>query len=180
MLKDTKGSSCTKSYGREFRLPSGKAILGVAALRGLTPSDSIDYLDNTIDTSQISESNRTSTTQPTDNSTHLPEKSDSSGGSRKEKAIGLGVGVPLGVIALASLAWALWLLRQNRNLKKAQAQAQDHGPDLGKIQTHGHLCSMTPSAGYMSPESLTHARNSQVMEMPQSPSELTGVPKHGF
>ncbi|KAI9045430.1 uncharacterized protein KD926_008857 [Aspergillus affinis] len=175
------GSYCAEFYRPEFRLPSEKAILGVAALKGLTLSDSIDYTQNSINTSQISEANHTSTTQPraiptsSDTSTHIPEKSESSCSSRKEKAIGAGVGVSLGVIPLASLTWALWLLRQNQNLKKGQAQAQGLGPSPGKNLTHGQLCSMTPSGGYMSPESLTHARNSQLMDqagMPQSPSEL--------
>lgn len=53
-------------------------------------------------------------------------------------SIGAGIGVPLGVIALASLAWAFWLQRQNRNLKKEHAQG------LGQGQLHGQMGIMMP------------------------------------
>jgi hypothetical protein len=50
------------------------------------------------------------------NSTNSTKSSSSS--SNHDTAIGAGVGVPLGVIALASIAWALW---ERRKLHRLQA-----------------------------------------------------------
>ncbi|KAI9040227.1 uncharacterized protein KD926_008428 [Aspergillus affinis] len=118
------------------------------------------------------------------NTSHIPDEYQVN--SRKETAVGagVGVGVSLGVIALALLGWALWLLRQNRNLKKTKAQNPEQGKDQfqGQMGYEGQSGIMMPSGGQMSPESPTYGRDSyrvEQMEMHENPSELPGMPKRG-
>ncbi|KAI9741245.1 MAG: hypothetical protein M1834_002961 [Cirrosporium novae-zelandiae] len=92
--KDGNSLVCPNSESA-FELDVGSIIVGRAALANATISSS----------SGSSDTSATST---------LSSSSSSSGSSSsKETAIGVGVGVPLGVVALASLAWAIWE-RKNR------------------------------------------------------------------
>ncbi|KAJ5306932.1 hypothetical protein N7508_005947 [Penicillium antarcticum] len=77
---------------KSVEVPHGTAIAGVA---GLSAASSVTATSSP----GSSTSAPTSTSNPT---------SDSGSNAKREAAIGAGVGVPLGVIALASIAWALW------------------------------------------------------------------------
>lgn len=181
-----------------FQLDAGKAMIGVAALKGLALSDSEDHDAGVINIRQMSnstakpEGNGTSSTgsNPTAtacfNATTLPGTSNNSGGnSGKEAAIGAGVGVPLGLIAVASLAWAIWLQRQNRNLRKAQTQTQTQGGGQGQFlgqMGYGAQSGMMPSGGYMNHGPVTyghhghhHGRFVELGEMDGDPKELSGM-----
>ncbi|KAK1144743.1 hypothetical protein N8T08_004754 [Aspergillus melleus] len=173
-------------------LEAGKAMIGAAALQGLTLIDKDDYNADGINVSQInstteSNGNGTTTTgsNPTPtacvNATTLPGTSDGSDNdnSGKETAIGAGVGVPLGVIALASLVWAFWLQKQNRELKKA-AQAQ--GQFQGQMGYGGQSGMMMSSSGYMSHGPVNsghHGHFVELGEMEGGPTELSATAKHG-
>lgn len=75
---------------KSVSVPSGTAIPGVAGLA----------------------MNSSSSPVPSSTATPVPSDSGSNGSNgsntSRETAIGVGVGVPLGLIALASIAWALW------------------------------------------------------------------------
>ncbi|OJD10925.1 hypothetical protein AJ78_08188 [Emergomyces pasteurianus Ep9510] len=96
-----------------FTLPRGEAILGVAGLAGnnSSPNDP---------------STTTSTTNPQPTPTHpgttAPTPSpELTCPTSHDTAIGVGIGVPLGVIALAALAWAMWERRGKRQALAAAA-----------------------------------------------------------
>ncbi|PLB51491.1 hypothetical protein P170DRAFT_80390 [Aspergillus steynii IBT 23096] len=159
-----------------FTVPIGKAIVGVAALEGLMPTGPDDYNAAQVNVSQVSMEEETSTTTydstPTSTGiqtsrttpTYISEKSDSSG---KVTAVGAGVGVPLGVIALASLAWALWLLRQNRNLRKAYALGPDHPKDQfdNQMERGGQSTMMKPLGEHTSRVTDPNGRYSHRVEL---------------
>ncbi|KAL4945299.1 hypothetical protein BDV06DRAFT_219412 [Aspergillus oleicola] len=96
------GDNTTACYNGDapFTIPSGEALPGYALLGNVTSLNTTDSSDN----------NTCST---------LPVTTDSSSECH-ETAVGVGVGVPLGCIALASIAWALW---ERRKSKKALAAA---------------------------------------------------------
>lgn len=74
--------------GREpFEVPDARALPGYALLENITSFDASP-----------------------------PELTCIEGGSYHETAVGAGVGVSLGVIALASLAWALWERKRKKVL----------------------------------------------------------------
>ncbi|KAH8426634.1 uncharacterized protein LDX57_004367 [Aspergillus melleus] len=151
-----------------FEIPQGKVILGVAALENVTLSDWDNYNTGRLSASEISKED---------------ENSDAGKDSGKETAIGAGVGVSLGVVMLALLAWALWLLRQNRNLKKAQGPEQYRGQFHSPVGYGDHPSMVTPSGGHMpmSPGPETQGRYSnrvEQLEMNENPSELAGKPKY--
>lgn len=97
-----------------FEIDDAKIILGRGALANLTKKAT---------TSSPSEANDTFTTSaPTQagNGTDAVVKDNTS----KETAIGVGVGVPLGVIAIAAVAWAFWERAQRKKVaSRAQAAA---------------------------------------------------------
>ncbi|KAJ5943026.1 hypothetical protein N7516_003194 [Penicillium verrucosum] len=86
-----------------FTVANGTAIPGVAALSDL-----------------VKGSNDTSSTVANDTSTSRTGSSITSNNSN-DVAIGAGVGVPLGVVALLSIGWALW---ERRKRKRASLLAQ--------------------------------------------------------
>ncbi|RHZ45665.1 uncharacterized protein CDV56_103464 [Aspergillus thermomutatus] len=99
--------------GDAFTIEKGAVIPGVAALAGYSNSSS----------------NTTCTI------------GDSSSPSSHDVAIGAGVGVPLGVIALAAIAWALWERRQCKyarleSVPATGAQAIGQYPSHGVYQPH--------------------------------------------
>ncbi|RHZ62929.1 hypothetical protein CDV55_107061 [Aspergillus turcosus] len=94
--------------GNPFTIENGAVIPGVAALAGYSNSSSM------ANTTCSNSSSITNTTCPTENS---------SSPSSHDVAIGVGVGVPLGIIALASIAWALWERRQCKYARLESAPA---------------------------------------------------------
>ncbi|GAD97683.1 hypothetical protein AOR_1_1136194 [Paecilomyces variotii No. 5] len=106
-------------------VPAGTAIPGVAALA--VSSSTASPASNT--------SSNSSSFGNCSNS-----RADSSDCSSHDTAIGAGVGVPLGAIAIASLAWAFW---ERRGRLKAAAQ----GPGMsasGPSHLGGHFTDAVP------------------------------------
>lgn len=99
---DQAGPSC--AHDQPFYLPPATAIPGVAGLA-------------TASASTASASTTASPGSP-GSTTTVPAQTSS---SSHDIAIGAGVGVPLGVIAIASLVWALWERRQRRQAKASEA-----------------------------------------------------------
>jgi hypothetical protein len=92
--------------GGPFSIDFGTAIAGVAGLAvNNTDSDSGSSGNSTTVCDNNSGSSGSSTSK---------EGAEEGGSSNRDVAIGAGVGVPLGAIALASVAWALWERRQRR------------------------------------------------------------------
>lgn len=88
---------------KSVSVPYGTAIPGVAALAVSSTNSS----NSSCSSSSTSSGNKSS--------------------SSRETAIGAGVGVPLGVIAIASLIWAFWERRGRINaLAQAQAAGSHH------------------------------------------------------
>lgn len=112
----------TCGYGTAS-VPAGTAIPGIAALA--------------VSSSAPSPSSNTSS-----NSSSSNYHTGTSDCSSRDTAIGAGVGVPLGVIAIASLAWAFW---ERRNRLKGAAQRPNMSvqgvPDLD-----GHFTDVVPPA----------------------------------
>ncbi|PGH28574.1 hypothetical protein GX50_08692, partial [[Emmonsia] crescens] len=106
-----------------FTLAPGKAILGVAGLAG---NDSSPDDPPTTSTG-------TGTSTSTSTSTSLPPTPTNTGSATPttspvltcpashDTAIGVGIGVPLGLIAFAALAWAMWERRGKRQALAAAA-----------------------------------------------------------
>ncbi|OJJ00941.1 hypothetical protein ASPVEDRAFT_107469, partial [Aspergillus versicolor CBS 583.65] len=90
-------NTTTKCYdgSNAFRVPDAEAVPGYALLGNITSFNaSTDSPDSPNNTSCPIEQTNTS--------------------SCHETAVGAGIGVPLGVIALASVAWALWERRKGK------------------------------------------------------------------
>ncbi|KAJ5735635.1 uncharacterized protein N7483_000760 [Penicillium malachiteum] len=101
------GSAIVCPYGNSFELDDGSAILGRAALVNATTKTSTT-------------SNATTTTSS--NSSAITTSSSSSDNSHNV-AIGVGVGIPLFVIAVGTLLWALWERRRANRLSKSLISA---------------------------------------------------------
>lgn len=91
-------------YGEPFTIESAKFMPGVALLEG--------YVKESDANTSTSDANTTSS------STDTKEAQDARS-SNNDVAIGAGVGVPLGVIALLSIAWALYERSQRKKLLQA-------------------------------------------------------------
>ncbi|KKA23161.1 hypothetical protein T310_2793 [Rasamsonia emersonii CBS 393.64] len=103
------GDTITCPYGESnFTLPSGSIVFGRAGLANLSSSDS----------SSGSSSNSSSALS-----------SDS--GSCNQTAVGAGVGIPLGVIAVSAVLWALW---ERRRKKRITALLQDRPQYVPAVQ----------------------------------------------
>lgn len=94
--------------GEPFTIQSGKFMPGVALLEGYVKAS-----DANNSSSSDTDSNSSDT-----NTTSCPDTNDTqdAGSSNNDVAIGAGVGVPLGVIALVSIAWALYERSQRKKL----------------------------------------------------------------
>lgn len=103
--------------GDPFTIENGAVIPGVAALAGYSNSSSITNTTCSNSSSMATSSNSSSITN-----TSCPTENRSSPSSH-DVAIGAGVGVPLGIIALASIAWALWERRQCKHARLESAPA---------------------------------------------------------
>ncbi|KAJ6022003.1 hypothetical protein N7540_007507 [Penicillium herquei] len=104
------GSEIVCPYGSSFELDDGSAILGRAALVNATTKSS------------TSTSNTTAATTTSSNSSAITTSSSSSDNSH-DVAIGVGVGIPLFVIAVGTLIWALWERRRANRLSKSLISA---------------------------------------------------------
>ncbi|CRG89127.1 hypothetical protein PISL3812_06163 [Talaromyces islandicus] len=98
-----------------FRMPNANIVENTNLLAGYVKANSTSSSTNSTDASD-SACNATTASPSSANST-------TSSGSNHDAAIGAGVGVPLGVIALASIAWALWERRKLHRISAAQHTA---------------------------------------------------------
>ncbi|KAJ5238894.1 hypothetical protein N7468_003513 [Penicillium chermesinum] len=101
------GASTACPSGSPFQMDSAELILGRAGLSGVTNSSSTA-------TSNL-------TALPTGTGSSSPQASSTSG--NHDAAIGAGVGVPLGVIALGSIIWAFWERRRANKASRALTRA---------------------------------------------------------
>lgn len=113
------GDTICRDDTDSFQLADAQVLTGYAALANLVPPDSSSNSSN-------------STISPTSNNSH-------------DTTIGVSLGVPLGVIAIGSLLWALWERRRANKLSRAMmisfAPAQE-----GLVQTpQSHV--MSKSSG---------------------------------
>ncbi|KAB8234692.1 hypothetical protein BDV23DRAFT_181355 [Aspergillus alliaceus] len=106
---------CAASSGSSFFVPDGSLVAGYAALANI---------------SSLSASNSTSGNSAPGNGT------SSSSPSSRDAAIGAGVGVPLGVIAIGAVAWALYERRSRRESLAAAARFENDG-GVGGIPVYG-------------------------------------------
>ncbi|KAL2794752.1 hypothetical protein BJX66DRAFT_189054 [Aspergillus keveii] len=86
--------------GSAFEVPTAHALVGYAMLSNISTLDAV----NTTDTSSCP--NNSTTTNTATAGADSDSTSCTTNGSCHSTAIGAGIGVPLGIIALASLAWA--------------------------------------------------------------------------
>ncbi|KAJ5280149.1 hypothetical protein N7478_005521 [Penicillium angulare] len=94
------GSAIVCPDGDSFQVDDGEVILGRAALANAT----------TISSNGTSSNSTTATSSASSSNSH-------------NVAIGAGVGVPLGVIAIGTLIWALWERKRANRLSKSLATA---------------------------------------------------------
>ncbi|KAH2542534.1 hypothetical protein KXW97_003331 [Aspergillus fumigatus] len=100
--------------GDPFTIGNGAVIPEVAALAGYVKASAIT--DTTCSNSlSITTSSNSASTAITACPTSTGD--NTSPPSSHDLAIGVGVGVPLGVIALASIVWALWERRQTKHAR---------------------------------------------------------------
>ncbi|PGH06537.1 hypothetical protein GX51_02362 [Blastomyces parvus] len=109
-----------------FKLPPGSGILGVAGLVNTTSAaPSPSSTASTTATGTNTDLSPTATTTSTDPGSKEPNTSPGSTcPAPRDTVIGVGVGVPLGVIAIAALAWAMW---ERSGKRKALAAASAGG-----------------------------------------------------
>lgn len=101
------GEDIVCPFGKEsFEIDDGEILTGHGALANVT----------TLSATTNSSSNSSATSCP-----KIPNSSTSSGSH--DVALGAGLGVPLGVIALGSLAWAFMERRRANKLSKAVANS---------------------------------------------------------
>lgn len=132
---------CAQNYST-FQIPNSRIVPGYALLS--------DYTTVSKDTS----SNATSS-----NST-CPTKANSNGDHNV--AVGVGVGVPLGLIALASIAWALWERRKLNHYKaEAIAGVKTSSPysDASPQQQAYNMVPMDAGANGLSAQTYNHNNN---------------------
>ncbi|KAL4907649.1 hypothetical protein BDW74DRAFT_111482 [Aspergillus multicolor] len=94
-------SDTTCRDGEPFTVPDAEALPGYALLANVTSFNT--------STDSGSDSSNESCSTPSS-----PSTATWSSSTCHETAIGAGIGVPLGVIALASVAWALWERRKRK------------------------------------------------------------------
>ncbi|KAJ5672608.1 hypothetical protein N7507_001735 [Penicillium longicatenatum] len=99
------GSEIVCPYGDSFRLDDADIILERAALVNVTDI--------------TSDSTNSTTTVTANSTTSSPSSSAVASSSSHDVAIGAGVGVPLGIIAIGTLVWALWERRRANKLSRS-------------------------------------------------------------
>ncbi|KAL3477787.1 hypothetical protein BJX99DRAFT_257159 [Aspergillus californicus] len=126
--------------GSAFEVPTAQALVGYAMLSNISTLDAVN----------------TTTTVDADSTT-----SCTTNGSCHSTAIGAGIGVPLGVIALASLAWA-FLERRRASAASASASAASASASAASAA----LSAASPTATGEDAKSSGH---SPVIELPGRP-----------
>ncbi|KAJ5450253.1 uncharacterized protein N7458_006702 [Penicillium daleae] len=101
---------CPDNPTSGFEVPTGWPIPGRALLANSTLLDAIATTSSPSATASVSSSSSTSPT--TSSSSSSSSGSTATCSTCHETAIGAGVGVPLGVIALLSIVWALFERRR--------------------------------------------------------------------
>ncbi|KAL4786419.1 hypothetical protein BJX76DRAFT_355147 [Aspergillus varians] len=124
---------CPNNAG-SFEIPTGHPMVGYAMLANISTLDAA---------TTNSSSNDTCTDTP------LADSASCTNGSCHSTAIGAGVGVPLGVIALASIAWAFFERRRANALSSAAASPGGAGvvpvQTYKQVQGHRHFGKATAS-----------------------------------
>lgn len=113
--------------GSPFTLNSGELVWGKAALTNYTLSDN----------SSTSSSNSAS------NSNGTLNKNNKNGNDNNDVAIGAGVGVPLGVLLLTALGWALYERKKRHSLHALVAGLQSQTA-VAQLSTQGNTPVYTP------------------------------------
>ncbi|KAJ5107803.1 hypothetical protein N7456_004478, partial [Penicillium angulare] len=130
------GSAIVCPDGDSFQVDDGEVILGRAALANATTISS-----------NATSSNSSITTSPASTSSSSASTSSNS----HNVAIGAGVGVPLGVIAIGTLIWAFWERRRANRLSKSLAAAS---AGRGAYQGNVELSSSTAMTRSSAPTEL--------------------------
>ncbi|OJJ45989.1 hypothetical protein ASPZODRAFT_142626 [Penicilliopsis zonata CBS 506.65] len=126
------GSEAVCSYGSSFQIDTGTIIAGRAALVNYTDTSNTTSSSATATASVCPTIEKSPSATITASACPTTEKTLS--GRSGNVAIGAGVGVPLGVIAVASLAWAFWERGQRRKLlTRGKALAVTPGPFVTTI-----------------------------------------------
>lgn len=109
-------------------------------------------------------SNTTSSTNATSTNATCSTKNDSNSDHHTVVGVGVGVGVSLGLIALASIAWALWE-RQKLNRYKTEtlagAKASSPYSDAAPQQQAYNMTSMDTGAYGQQAPTYNHHNNNQ-------------------
>ncbi|KAJ5947463.1 hypothetical protein N7466_000478 [Penicillium verhagenii] len=127
------GTEIVCPYGDSFTMDDGEIILGRAALTNAT----------TVSSSNAT--NSTSVVSSNSSTTSSSASSVPSSGNSHDVAIGAGVGVPLGLIALGTIAWALWERRRANKLSQSLvAQGSYTGSSMIKSSAPTELESHRP------------------------------------
>ncbi|KAI2837487.1 hypothetical protein CBS11350_8691 [Aspergillus niger] len=124
------GSEVICPYGNSFEVATGKMLFGYAALANSTADTSSG--NNTCASSNSSSAVASPSASSSSSSSSTPSSS-------RDTAIGVGVGVPLGVIAGASLVWAVWERRERKRMQRPSgggnmAMEQGYSEALVKTQ----------------------------------------------
>lgn len=136
--------------GSPFTLNSGELVSGKAALANYTTGD----------TSSNSTSNSSTTACPTTLSDENKGDNDNTGGKNNNAVvIGAGVGIPLGVLLLTALGWALFERR-----KRLSAQALVAGSQSQAAATTPYWDRPGRKSGYAPPSELSAYKPPQELE----------------
>ncbi|PWY69043.1 hypothetical protein BO94DRAFT_527598 [Aspergillus sclerotioniger CBS 115572] len=162
-VKNNGSSECVDG-DTAFTLDDGEMILGKAALENVTSSSSSSATSTstgTMSTATVVET----MCSASDNGSHC--------GTSNATAVGAGVGVPLGVLAVSAAIWALWERGRRRTAVAAAVAAgvsgsggyvMEHQVGAGGMQQNGHgwfsgRMEKTPLA------ELGHGNRGEVQEM---------------
>ncbi|KAJ5933899.1 hypothetical protein N7454_006228 [Penicillium verhagenii] len=118
-------STVDGDFQNPFTISNGSAIANAAALSGLVEESSSSTVANTT---------------ASGNYTAMTKSQSSCNNSSKDVAIGAGVGIPLGVIALLLIVWAMW----ERRLRK-QTPVPGQAFLLSDNNSHSHVREMDGS-----------------------------------
>lgn len=129
VVSNTGNTPCDHNQSA-FQIQDAKMIPGYAALTAYTLKNNSSSPNST-------------------NSTLAGNSTSSSSSSNHDTAIGAGVGVPLGVIAVAAIAWALWERSKLRRITAQQPQGTYipfQQPALQRPNYKAELSSQEPAA----------------------------------
>lgn len=135
--------------GSPFTINSGELISGKAALANYTSGD----------TSSNTTSDSSTTACPTTPGEDKGGNDNTEGGNNNAVAIGAGVGIPLGVLLLTALGWALFERR-----KRLSAQALVAGSQSQAAATSPSWDRPGQKSGYVPPSELSAYKPPQELE----------------